>query len=411
MPVPIATTTPAEEDFPLIISVDDHILEPRDLWARELPASLRQRGPRCVREKTKSTFKGGVLTMERGVEDGTWTDVWIFDDLVMGTNRLHASGGMPLEWHQNVPAIYEDFRQGAYDQAARLRDMDTNHQQVGINYPNTFPRFAGQGFAERDDRTLGLLCLQIYNDWMIDEWCGGAGRGRLVPLTLIPLWDPEAAAAEVRRCASKGSHAIAFSENPAKLGFSSLYTGDWDALWVACEETETTVSMHIGSSSSMPTTSADAPLAVSMSLNAHNAQGSVCDWVYSRTLERFPSLKLAYAESQVGWMPFQYERMDGVWHEAVGEVDLPEPPSTYLRGRVFGCIFDDLHGLRSRQEVGMEHILFECDFPHSNGSWPDSRRRAWELSSKAGLDSREVYQLVRGNAIAVYGLERFGITE
>ena len=405
-----APLTPAEDDFPLIISVDDHILEPRDLWERELPASLRQRGPRCVREKTKSTFQGGVLTMERNVDDGTWTDVWIFDDLVMGTNRLHASGGMPLEWHQNVPAIYEDFRQGAYDQTARLADMDANHQQVGINYPNTFPRFAGQGFAERPDKSLALLCLQIYNDWMIDEWCGGAGRGRLVPLTLIPLWDPEASAAEVRRCAAKGSHAIAFSENPAKLGFSSLYTGDWDPLWAACEETETTISMHIGSSSSMPTTSADAPLAVSMSLNAHNAQGSVCDWVYSRTLERFPTLKLAYAESQVGWMPFQYERMDGVWHESVGGVDLPEPPSTYLRGRVFGCIFDDLHGLRSREEVGMEHILFECDFPHSNGSWPESRRRAWELSSKAGLDSEEVYQLVRGNAIAVYGLDRFGIT-
>jgi predicted TIM-barrel fold metal-dependent hydrolase len=405
-----ATTTPAEEDFPLIISVDDHILEPRELWQRELPASLRARGPRCVREKTKSTFSGGVLTMERGVDDGTWTDVWVFDDLVMGTNRLHASGGMPLEWHQNVPAVYEDFRPSAYDQAARLADMDRNHQQVGICYPNTFPRFAGQGFAERPDKSLALLCLQIYNDWMIDEWCGGAGRGRLVPLTLIPLWDPVAAAVEVRRCAAKGSHAIAFSENPAKLGFSSLYTGDWDVLWGACEETETTISMHIGSSSSMPTTSADAPLAVSMSLNAHNAQGSVCDWVYSRTLERFPSLKLAYAESQVGWMPFQYERMDGVWHESVGEVDLPHPPSTYVRGRVFGCIFDDLHGLRCRDEVGMEHILFECDFPHSNGSWPDSRRRAWELSSKAGLDAGEVYQLVRGNAIAVYGLDRFGIT-
>ena len=100
----------------------------------------------------------------------------------------------------------------------------------------------------------------------------------------------------------------------------------------------------------------------------------------------FPTLELAYAESQVGWMPFQYERMDGVWHESVGDVDLPEPPSSYLRGRVFGCIFDDLHGLRSRDEVGMEHILFECDFPHSNGSFPDSRRRAWELSSKAGLE-------------------------
>jgi len=404
-------TTPPEEEFPLIISVDDHVLEPRDLWERELPASLRGRGPRCVREKTKSTFKGGVLTMERDVEDGEWTDVWLFDDLVMGTNRLHAAGGMPIEWHKNLPAVYEDFRPSAYDQAARLTDMDANHQEVGINYPNTFPRFAGQGFAERPDKELALTCLQIFNDWTIDEWCGGAGRGRLVPLTLIPLWDPVAAAAEVRRCAAKGSYAIAFSENPSKLGFSSLYTGDWDPLWEACEETDTTVSMHIGSSSSMPTTCPEAPLAVSMSLNAQNAQGSVCDWVYSRTLERFPKLKLAYAESQVGWMPFQYERMDGVWHESVGEVDLPEPPSTYVRGRVFGCIFDDLHGLRSRDEVGMEHILFECDFPHPNGSFPDSRHRAWELSSKAGLDEQEVYQLLRGNAINVYGLQRFGITK
>ena len=69
------STTPGEADFPLIISVDDHILEPRDLWQRELPASLRDRGPKCVRERTRSTFTGGVLTLERDVDDGVWTDV------------------------------------------------------------------------------------------------------------------------------------------------------------------------------------------------------------------------------------------------------------------------------------------------------------------------------------------------
>ena len=279
------------------------------------PRTPRERGPRCVREKTKSTFKGGVLTMERDVDDGQWTDVWLFDDLVMGTNRLHAAGGLPVEEHKNMPAVYEDFRPGAYDQAARLADMDTNHQEVGISYPNTFPRFAGQGFAERGDKALALASLQIYNDWMIDVWCGGAGRGRLVPLTLIPLWDPVAAAAEVRRCATKGSYAIAFSENPAKLGFSSLYTGDWDVLWDACEETDTTISMHIGSSSSMPTTCPDAPLR-----RFHVAQRAQRTGLRLRLglqphSRAVPPLKLAYAESQVGWMPFQYERMDGVWHE------------------------------------------------------------------------------------------------
>jgi hypothetical protein len=110
-------------------------------------------------------------------------------------------------------------------------------------------------------------------------------------------------------------------------------------------------------------------------------------------------------------MPFQYERMDAVWHESVGEVDLPNPPSTYVEGRVFGCIFDDVHGLRCREQVGMDHILFECDFPHPNGSFPNSRRRAWELASTTGLNADEVYKLLRGNAIHVYGLDRFGITE
>lgn len=405
-----ANATPSMDEMPWIISVDDHILEPRDLWQRELPASMRDRGPRVSRERCTLDFKGGRILLERDVPDGQWCDVWLFDDLVLPTGLLHAAGGLPREQHANVPAIYEDFRPGTYDQAARLADMDANHVEAAINYPNTFPRFAGQGFAERQDKQLALACLQIYNDWMIDEWCGGAGRGRLIPLTLVPLWDAELAAAEVRRCAAKGSHAIAFSENASKLGFPTLYSGHWDPLFEACEETETVVSMHIGSSSSMPTTSPDAPLAVSMSLNSQNAQGSLADFVFSRTLEKFRSLKLAYAESQVGWIPFLVERMDGVWHEGVGGVDLPEPPSSYLRGRVYGCVFDDLHGLRSRHEVGMGTILFETDYPHPNGTFPDSLAAAHKLCVEAGLDADETYRFVRGNAIECYGLQRFGIT-
>jgi predicted TIM-barrel fold metal-dependent hydrolase len=334
----------------------------------------------------------------------------LFEDLVSATGLRHAPAGLPRDQHDNRAAVYEDFRLGVYDQQARLADMEMNNVDVSINYPNTFPRFAGQGFAERNDKELALACIQIYNDWMIDEWCGGAGKGRLVPLTLVPLWDPAAAAAEVRRCAAKGSYAIAFSENPSKLGYGSLYSGVWDVLWDACEETDTTVSMHIGSSSSMPTTSPDAPLAVSMSLNAQNAQGSVNDWVWSKSLQRFPKIKLAYAESQVGWMPFQLERMDTVWHEGDVGVDLENPPSTYLKGRIWGCIFDDLHGLRCRDEIGLNHIVFEVDYPHSNGSWPNSTAIAHDLFTKAGMNAHEIYRVVRGNAIDCYGLQRFGVS-
>ena len=170
--------------------------------------------------------------------------------------------------------------------------------------------------------------------------------------------------------------------------------------------------MHIGSSSSMPTTCDDAPLAVSMSLNCQNAQGSVVDWVFSRRLEMFPELKLAYAESQVGWMPFQCERMDSVWHEDVGGVRLPEPPSSYVKGRVFGCIFDDLHGLQQprRGRDGPDPVRVRLPAPErqlpelAGGRPPPDHRRPGSTPTSA-------YKLLRGNAIHVYGLDRFGITE
>jgi predicted TIM-barrel fold metal-dependent hydrolase len=402
-------STPPETEFPALISVDDHIMEPRELWESELPASMRARGPRVERRRAKISFSGGAVHTEYDAPDGNWCDTWLFDDLVLPMGLVYGAVGQPADVDLIAPAVYEDFRPGTYIKSERLRDMDVNHVEASICYPNTFPRFAGQGFSERADKKLALAALEVYNDWMIDEWCGGEARGRLIPLTLVPLWDAELAAAEVRRCAAKGSFAIAFTESPAKLGHPSIHSGLWDPLWEACAESDTVVTMHIGSSSSMPTTSDDAPLAVSMSLNAQNAQGSLCDWVFSRTLERFPSIKLAYAESQIGWMPFLLERMDGVWHENVGGIDLAEPPSTYVRGRVYGCIFDDTHGLKSRDEIGLDQILFEADYPHANGTWPNTRSVAHRLCTAAGMDGAEVAKLMRANAIECYGLERFGI--
>jgi predicted TIM-barrel fold metal-dependent hydrolase len=405
-----ADVTPAEQDLPNMISVDDHVMEPKELWQEQLPASLRERGPRTVREKVKLSFKGGHYGFERNAEDGQWCDVWLFDDLVTPTGLLHAPAGVPRDEQRNIPAVYEDFRDGTWDQTARLADMDLNHVDAAINYPNIFPRFAGQGFLERSDKELALACLRIYNDWMIDDWCAGAGKGRLIPLTLVPLWDPALAAEEVRRCAAKGSYAIAFSENVAKLGQPSLYTGAWDVLWEACQETDTSVSMHIGSSSSMPTTSDDAPLATSMSMYAQNAQGSLCDWVFSGSLERFPDITIAYAESQVGWMPFQLERMDAVWRDGRGDVDnVKTLPSEQVKGRVYGCVFDDLHGLINRDAVGTDHILWETDYPHSDGTFPHSRKIAHELFTAAGMNAQECRMVLRSNAVKAYGLDRFGV--
>ncbi len=404
------TPTPAIEELPLIISVDDHVMEPKDLWQQQLPPSMRARGPRVVQEKIRLHFTGGHYGFARDDPDGHWCDVWLFEDSVTPTGLLHGPAGMPRDEQRNVAARYEDLRPGTHEQTARLADMDLNHVEAAVNFPNIFPRFCGQGFLERDDKALAAECLRIYNDWIIDDWGGGAGRGRLIPLALLPLWDRDMAAAEVRRCAAKGCFAVAFSENPSKLGLPSMYTGEWDPVWQACEESDTTVSMHIGSSSSMPSTSADAPLATSMSLYAQNAEGSMVDWVFSGTLQRFSDIKITYAESQVGWMPFQVERMDSVFSDGRGGVGGDGPlPSETVRGRVFGCIFDDLVGLKQRNDVGIDQILFETDYPHSDGTFPHSRKVAHSMFAAVGMDAEECYKVLRGNAITAYGLHRFGI--
>ena len=297
--VPLDRPPLASKTCPLIISVDDHVMEPRDLWQRELPPSLRDRGPAHA-SASRCGWSSAAATTASCATRPTATGPTCGSSTTSSSRPVccTARPASSVPTSATSAPTYEDFRPGTYNQKDRLADMDTNHVEAALNYPNIFPRFAGQGFAERADKELALLCLQIYNDWMIDEWCGGDGRGRLIPLTLIPLWDPHLAAAEVRRCAAKGAHAVAFSENPTKLGLPSLYSGKWDPFLAACEETETTISMHIGSSSTMPTTSPDAPLSTSMALSSQNAQGSVVDWVFSGTLARYPD-----AQGRLGGEP------------------------------------------------------------------------------------------------------------
>jgi predicted TIM-barrel fold metal-dependent hydrolase len=397
-------------DLPRIISVDDHVVEPPTLWSDRLPAKYLDRGPRVERDRAVFDFKGGVFSFEKGAPEGDWCDWWLYDDLVYPFPKLSAAVG--FEELDVTPVTYDEIRPGCWIQSERLADMEANHVDASICFPNTLPRFAGQTFAERADKDLALLCVQAYNDWMIDEWCAGEGKGRLIPLTIVPLWDPSLAAAEVQRCADKGSHAIAFSENPHPLGLPSIHSAAWDPMFAACEDTQTVVCMHIGSSSRMPATSPDAPFIVSSTLTFSNAMGSMLDFIFSGTLERFPELRIAYSEGQVGWMPYVLERADKLWAERSDNsfgTSLPHPPTHYVT-RIFGCIFDDETGLRNRDAVGMDQICFETDFPHADSTFPESKRVAVDICTKAGLSDDEIYKLVRGNAIRAFGLDRFGIT-
>ena len=397
------TVVPVE--IPKIVSVDDHVVEPAHVWEQWLPAKFRDRGPK-VERRGIGTMKhiGGGAYEQTFDPDGPQADCWIYEDLVYIHKRHVAAVGFDRDDMSMSPITYDEMRPGCYEPKARLEDMDINHVEASLCFP-TFPRFCGQTFTEAKDRELGLACIRAYNDWMVEEWCGDSG-GALIPLCIIPLWDADAAAAEVRRNAERGVRAVCFSEIPSKLGLPSIHEGYWDPFFVACQDTGTVVCMHIGSSSQMPATSKDAPPAVAATLSFNNAMASLSDFLFSGVLVQFPTLKLAYSEGQIGWLPYLLERADDVWrdHRAWGGVrdKVPEPPSTYYYRQVFGCFFRDRHGLESLHRIGVDNVTFETDYPHTDSTWPDSRKIFEE--QVAGLDDETVWKLARGNAIRILRL-------
>src|SRR5437764_15332074 len=399
--------------IPRIISVDDHVIEPPNVWQDRLPAKYKEIGPRIVRRKVKNMkFVGGVFSYDAAAdnEDGLWCDWWLIEDLQYPLTRLSAAAGYPRDEITVSPITMDDMRKGCWEPKARLEDMDVNHVDASLSFPS-FPRFCGQTFAERKDKELGDLCVKAYNDWMFDGWCAGSS-GRLIPLIIVQLWDSKLAADEIRRNAARGCHAVTFSEIPPFLGFPSIHDRDgyWDPFLTACEETDTVVNMHIGSSSKMPSTSADAPAAVGSTLTSMNACYSLVDWLMCGALERFPKLQIAFSEGSIGWIPYVVHRADvvGGGNRGSGGVadTVTRPPSELYYEHVLGCFFDDPHGLRNIDHIGVENVAYESDYPHSDSTWPNTRAVAEEQMKH--LDRDVVEKIVRSNAIKWYDLSSDG---
>jgi predicted TIM-barrel fold metal-dependent hydrolase len=400
-------------DLPRIVSPDDHVVEPPNLWQERLPVKYRAAGPRVVRGAVAAMDPDSVgrplgthSTRRVGLDEEHPADIWVYEDLRLPTWRTFASVGMERDDISITPMTYDEMRKGCYDREARLIDMDRNGVDASLCYPNMFVRFCGQTFAQAQDKALALLCVQAYNDWIIEEWAGPSG-GRLIPLTIIPLWDIDLAVSELYRSAGRGARAVAFSEIPARLGLPSIHSGSWDPFFAACAETGTVINMHFGSAGAFATTSDDAPAGVINSLTFMNPASGVADWVLSGVLVRFPDLKLVFGECNIGWIPYMLERMDIVWGENRGWTEvaglLPEPPSSYFHRQVFVTVFRDDHGMRSLPEIGEDNVMFETDYPHTDSTWPDSMRFVERYAALMAPDS--LRKVVRGNAIRLFGLD------
>jgi NAD(P)-dependent dehydrogenase (short-subunit alcohol dehydrogenase family) len=108
------------------------------------------------------------------------------------------------------------------------------------------------------------------------------------------------------------------------------------------------------------------------------------------------------------------DRIDSLWergdiYDAELRRRVPDRPSSYVSGRIYGCVYDDVAGLKARDQIGMDQIMFEIDYPHADSTWPHSRQIAQKIVTSAGLTEQETRKLLRQNAIACYGLDRSGV--
>jgi predicted TIM-barrel fold metal-dependent hydrolase len=407
-------------NVPKILSVDDHVVEPPHVWQTWLPEKFREKGPRVERKRwAPFEHHPGAKYTNTESPDGEWGDAWIYEDRLIYVNKKFVAiplsatpDGTVESFDRTVMTMtavtYDDMRPGCYERDARVKDFELNWVDGSLPFP-TFPRFCGQTFFEANDKELALACVQAFNDWMVEEWCEPSG-GMNLPLCLMPLWDIDLAVEEIQRNAERGVRAFCFSELPTRLNLPSIHTGYWDPVLAACNDTGVTLCMHIGSSSSNPAASPDAPEGVAGTLAFNNSMASLADWLFSGKLMKFPKLKLAYSEGQIGWIPYALERADTVWdqHDAWqhSKEIIPEPPSTYYYGRIFGCFTADRVGLNNLETVGVDNICFETDYPHTDTTWPNSKEYVEKMIADAGLDDETAYKVLRGNAIRMLELDR-----
>ncbi len=371
----------------ILISVDDHLVEPPGLFDDHMPDKYKDRAPRVERTR-----------------DGS--DVWRFEGATIPNIGLNAVAGRPKEEYGIEPTAFDEIREGCWNIDERVKDMNAGGVLGSMCFPS-FPGFSGRLFANCDDKDLALAVVRAYNDWHVDEWCG-AYPGRFIPMGLPVLWDPQLAADEVRRLAKKGVHSLTFTENPATLGYPSFHDPHWDPLWQALCDEDVVLSIHLGSSGQLAVTAPDAPIDVMITLQPMNICQAAADLLWSRVLKQYPTLKIALSEGGTGWIPYFLDRLDRTYdmhHRWTGQDFGDELPSEVFRRHFLTCFIADPIGIKLRHDIGIDNIAWECDYPHSDSSWPTAPEELAAVASDVPDD--ELHKIGWENAARWYSFDPF----
>jgi predicted TIM-barrel fold metal-dependent hydrolase len=367
-----------------LISVDDHVLEPPDLWTRRLD---------------RARWGDRIPHIERG-RDGS--EQWLIDGRPSGLAR--AGAFMP---DRNLePSRWADVPLAAHDPAARLRAMDA----AGIDYSVLYPSVAGvagQAFAGIEDADLELACVKAYNDWLVEEW-GGASP-RFVPQCIVPVWPADAAVAEIRRAVAMGHRGVVYPAAPHDLRQAPhVAEAEYDAIWSTCAELGVPLCLHTGASpllqtegpAGLPPALAGAIDAVTRPVSSVYALNLL---IFSRILLRHPTLRVVMAESSLSWAMCDLEWSDHqAEHDGLAREGYDLTPLEMFHRQVYlTSWFDEVAPFVSY--LGAANILWATNLPLATSSWPGTRASVDRCLR--GVSSADREAVLWGNAAALYRID------
>jgi len=336
-----------------VISVDDHLVEPPDMFEGRLPARFADRAPHVI-------------------ETPEGHQVWEFDDKTFTQVGMNAVAGRRPDSVKLEPFRFEHMRRGCWDIEARVRDMDINGVWASLNFPSMITGFCGRVFSQCSDPELGLAVTTAWNDWLFEEWYS-PHPDRIIPLGITFLTDPEKGADEIRRNAERGFRSVTLPERPHRIGLPSVFLDYWEPIIQACVETDTVISLHVGSSGMAEHPEGSPGLSLGATLFGEMSLTACAEWLWSGWAVRYPDLKIAMSEGGIGWVAMLIDRLENIIDRSRYGLGWDVRPADVLRRNFWFCTIDDPSTIETRHVIGVDHIMVEVDYPHGDGTWPDTQ--------------------------------------
>jgi len=367
-----------------IYSSDSHVFEPPDLWATRIDREFRDRAPR----------------MER--IDGS-DEIVVEKDQVLSGIGLISNAGARFEAPETISAHgrFEDVPRGGYEPAQHLADMRLDGVSGEVLYPSQ-----GLFYFRIADSALMSAIFRTYNDWLA-EFCR-EDPSRLKGIAMVNLDDVEEGIRELERAARLGLSGAMITEYP--LEDHRYDQPDYERFWAAAAALDIPLSLHTATRRQGkirgvgPKTLRDAS---SRATKAFYPALSMCDMIFSGVFERHPSLKLAIVEFELAWAPHVLSTMDYTYRErheeAIYRFASDMRPSDFFHRNVFLSFQEDAVGIRLRDVIGVDQMMWGSDYPHSESTFPRSREVLAEIL--AGVPEDEQAKIVGGNAARVYHFE------